>query len=161
VRRREFSACVSSGARRSALLLWQRGVSMPFAAHQPVRPSKRWPSSILPDLARPSWFSAHAPHQIVRRHWSVDVLPQLGIAARRFDIVYVDASHRAADVYADGALAWPMVEREGIVIFDDYEFDEIEDESEQPKLGIDAFLKAVEGQYRLIHKAYQVVIAKL
>ena len=50
---------------------------------------------------------------------------------------------------------------EGIVIFDDYEFDEIEDESERPKLGIDAFLKAVEGQYRLMHKAYQVVIAKL
>ena len=84
-----------------------------------------------------------------------------GIEARRFDIVYVDASHRAADVYADGALAWPMVEREGIVIFDDYEFDEIEDESERPKLGIDAFLEAVEGQYRLMHKAYQVVIAKL
>ena len=51
--------------------------------------------------------------------------------------------------------------REGIVIFDDYEFDEIEDESERPKLGIDAFLEAVEGQYRLMHKAYQVVIAKL
>ena len=92
---------------------------------------------------------------------SADVLPRLGIEARRFDIVYVDASHRAADVYADGALAWPVVEREGIVIFDDYEFDEIEDESERPKLGIDAFLEAVEGQYRLMHKAYQVVIAKL
>jgi hypothetical protein len=68
--------------------------------------------------------------------------------------------HPAANVYADGALAWPMVARAGIVIFDDYEFDEIEDESERPKLGIDAFLKTVEGQYRLMHKAYQVVIAK-
>jgi predicted O-methyltransferase YrrM len=92
---------------------------------------------------------------------SADVLPQLGVASRRFDIVYVDGSHRAADVYGDGALAWPMVAREGIVIFDDYEFDEIKEESERPKLGIDAFLKACEGQYLLVHKAYQVVIVKL
>ncbi len=92
---------------------------------------------------------------------SAEVLPQLGIAARRFDIVYVDGSHRAADVYSDGVLAWPMVARDGIVIFDDYEFDEIKDESERPKPGIDAFLAAFEGQYRLIHRAYQVAIAKL
>jgi predicted O-methyltransferase YrrM len=92
---------------------------------------------------------------------SAEVLPQLGIAARRFDVVYVDGSHRAADVYSDGVLAWPMVARNGIVIFDDYEFDEIEDESERPKPGIDAFLAAFEGQYRLIHRAYQVAITKL
>jgi predicted O-methyltransferase YrrM len=92
---------------------------------------------------------------------SAEVLPQLGIAARRFDVVYVDGSHRAADVYSDGALTWPMVARNGIVIFDDYEFDEIKDESERPKPGIDAFLAAFEGQYRLIHRAYQVAIAKL
>jgi hypothetical protein len=47
---------------------------------------------------------------------SAEVLPQLGIAACRFDLVYVDGSHRAADVYSDGALAWPMVARNGIVI---------------------------------------------
>jgi predicted O-methyltransferase YrrM len=89
------------------------------------------------------------------------VLPQLGIQSRRFDIVYVDGSHLAADVYSDGVLSWPMVERGGIMIFDDYEFDEIKEESERPKLGIDAFLTAFEGKYRVVHKGYQVVIAKL
>jgi hypothetical protein len=92
---------------------------------------------------------------------SAAVLPQLGIAARRFGIVYVDGSHRAVDVYSDGALAWPMVVRDGILIFDDYEFDEVADDSERPKLGIDAFLAAFEGQYRMLHRAYQVIIAKL
>ena len=77
------------------------------------------------------------------------VLPQLGIASRRFDIVYVDGSHRAADVYSDAALTWPLVAAGGIVIFDDYEFDQMEEEAERPKLGIDAFLAAFEGQYRL------------
>jgi predicted O-methyltransferase YrrM len=92
---------------------------------------------------------------------SAEVLPQLGIAARRFELVYVDGSHRAADVYADGVLAWPMLARDGILIFDDYEFDEVADDSERPKLGIDAFLAAFAGQYRVLHKSYQVIIAKL
>ncbi len=92
---------------------------------------------------------------------SSEVLPRLGIAARRFDIVYVDGSHRAADVYSDGALVWPMVAQGGVVIFDDYEFEETADDSERPKIGIDAFLATVAGQYRLLHKAYQVAIVKL
>ena len=68
-------------------------------------------------------------------------------------MVYVDGSHRAADVYSDGVLAWPLMARSGIVIFDDYELDEIKAESERPKPGIDAFLAAFEGQYRLVHRA--------
>jgi len=54
-----------------------------------------------------------------------------------------------------------MVVANGVVIFDDYEFDQMEEETERPKLGIDAFLKAIDGQYRLIHKDYQVVIEKI
>lgn len=89
------------------------------------------------------------------------ILPQLAIASRRFDIAYIDGSHRAADVFSDAALTWPMVAKDGIVIFDDYEFDQMEGELERPKLGIDAFLAAIPGQYRLIHKNYQVALAKL
>jgi predicted O-methyltransferase YrrM len=96
-----------------------------------------------------------------RKGPSSDVLPQLGIESRRFDIAYIDGSHRAADVYSDAVLAWPMVAANGVVIFDDYEFDQMEEEIERPKLGIDAFLKAIGGQYRLIHKDYQVVIEKI
>jgi hypothetical protein len=91
---------------------------------------------------------------------SADVLPRLGIASRRFELVYVDGSHQAADVYSDAVLAWPLVVRNGIVIFDDYQFDEGIHDSERPKLGIDAFLAACAGQYRLLHKDYQVVILK-
>ena len=68
------------------------------------------------------------------------MLPQLAIDYDQFDIVYVDGSHRAADVYSDAALSWPMVAKDGIVIFDDYEFDQMEGELERPKLGVDVFL---------------------
>jgi predicted O-methyltransferase YrrM len=95
-----------------------------------------------------------------RKGSSTDVLPQLGIASRRFEVAYIDGSHLAKDVFSDAALTWPLMALTGILIFDDYEFDLNKTELERPKLGIDAFLTAIEGQYRLIHKDYQVVIAK-
>jgi predicted O-methyltransferase YrrM len=92
---------------------------------------------------------------------STVVLPALGISGRRFDLAYVDGSHMAADVYSDAVLTWPMMESGGIVIFDDYEWELMGNEHQRPRLGIDAFLAAVRGQYCELHRAYQLVIAKL
>jgi predicted O-methyltransferase YrrM len=87
-------------------------------------------------------------------------LGELGIAGRRFDIVYVDGSHRATDVYVDGSLAWPMVVPGGLLLFDDYGWNIMPDEHARPKLGIDAFLAACAGQYHEILRGYQIIIAK-
>jgi predicted O-methyltransferase YrrM len=92
---------------------------------------------------------------------SCAVLPELALAGRRFDIAYIDGSHYARDVFSDAALTWPIMARDGLVIFDDYEWELMDDECERPKLGVDAFLAAFEGQYRLVHRAYQLVVAKL
>ncbi len=89
------------------------------------------------------------------------LLPQLGLKGRRFDIAYVDGSHYAADVYSDAVLIWSLMARGGIVIFDDYAWDLMNDDSERPKSGIDAFMDAIAGQYRVIHNDYQLVIAKV
>jgi predicted O-methyltransferase YrrM len=72
----------------------------------------------------------------------------LGIAQRRYDLVYVDGSHHSADVYTDATLAWPLLNDEGILIFDDYEWTLMPEENSRPKLGIDAFLSAHVGQSR-------------
>ncbi len=91
---------------------------------------------------------------------SARVLPQLAIEGNRFDIVYIDGSHFAADVYADAALAWPMVVPGGIVIFDDYDWELMQSERERPKLGIDAFLAGISGQYQPLHRAYQLIVSR-
>ena len=91
---------------------------------------------------------------------SARALPELGIAGRRFEIAYIDGSHRAADVYGDGALTWPLIARGGIMIFDDYQWEMMPTPLDNPKPGIDAFLKAVKGQYRVVHRAYQIAVAK-
>jgi hypothetical protein len=87
-------------------------------------------------------------------------LPQLGIAGRRFDIAYIDGSHLAADVYSDATLMWPMMLPGGIVIFDDYEWEDNIGTLSHPKVGIDCFLDAFSGQYRIVHKSYQIMIEK-
>jgi len=93
---------------------------------------------------------------------SKTVLPELGVAGRRFDFAYIDGSHRAADVYADAALTWPLMEsRDGVVLFDDYLWDGMDEEHELPKPGIDAFLATISGHYREVYRGYQLAIAKL
>jgi len=88
-------------------------------------------------------------------------LPQLGIAGRRFDVAYIDGSHLAVDVYSDAVLVWPMIVSSGIVIFDDYEWEDNFGTARHPKLGIDRFLEAFAGQYRVIHRAYQIMVEKI
>lgn len=91
---------------------------------------------------------------------SADALAQLGVKKRRFQIAYIDGGHRAAEVYTDGVMTWPLMESGGTVIFDDYQWREMPDRLDNPGPGIDAFLKAIEGQHRVAHKKYQVAIVK-
>lgn len=93
--------------------------------------------------------------------FSTEILPELGVAGRRFDLAYIDGSHMAADVYRDGVLTWTMIEPGGIVIFDDYGWELMDEEHERPKLGVDAFLKTVEGRYRELHRGYQLIIQRV
>ena len=87
-------------------------------------------------------------------------LTQLAAAGQRFDLVYVDGSHHSSDVYADAAMSWPLVRRGGGMIFDDYEWNVMPDPIRRPKLGIDAFLRAFEGEYRELHRGYQIIVER-
>ena len=77
-----------------------------------------------------------------------------------FDVAYIDGGHRASEVYSDGILTWPLMARGGLVIFDDYQWDEMPGKMNNPGPGVDAFLKAIEGQYRLVLDSYQIGIVK-
>ena len=91
---------------------------------------------------------------------SADALAQLGLGRRRFDLAYIDGSHLAIDVYSDAALTWPLMARGGLVIFDDYLWKEMPEPLDNPKPGIDAFLKTIDGQYRVALDDYQIGIVK-
>jgi predicted O-methyltransferase YrrM len=92
---------------------------------------------------------------------STTALAELGLDGRRFDIAYVDGSHRAVDVYSDGILTWPLIVHGGLLIFDDYQWEYMPETLSNPKQGIDSFLRAFEGDYRIVHHAYQIAVEKI
>jgi predicted O-methyltransferase YrrM len=95
-----------------------------------------------------------------RKEDSLVALGRLGIEGRRFDLIYIDGSHLAIDVYRDGMLAWPLVAQGGIVIFDDYQRQQGPD-VDWPRIGIDAFLGTIAQDHELLFRGHQIVIRKL
>jgi glycosyltransferase involved in cell wall biosynthesis/predicted O-methyltransferase YrrM len=77
-----------------------------------------------------------------------------------YNLVYIDGSHVASDVLEDTVLVWQLVKVGGFIIFDDYLFGFPENPAWNTKNGVDAFMKVFNEKFRLIHKAYQIIIEK-
>lgn len=74
------------------------------------------------------------------------------------DLIYIDASHRAADVLSDAVLADKILKPEGVLIFDDYIWGD--GSIGTPKPAIDAFMLCYGDKYDVLHKGYQVILKK-
>ena len=88
-------------------------------------------------------------------------LEELKAQGRRFDLAYIDGSHRRDDVMTDSQAVWQLLNVGGIVIWDDYKWGPGLPPEERPQPAIDAFLQAHEGSYRLLARGYQVMIERL
>lgn len=77
-----------------------------------------------------------------------------------FDFIYVDGSHEAKDVLEDAVLAFPLLKKGGIMIFDDYTWGEGMKFHDIPRTGIDAFLLVYGNKLDVLEKNSQVVIRK-
>lgn len=97
----------------------------------------------------------------VIRKTSYEGLADLIKNKAKFDFIYVDGSHTAYDTMTDACMAWPMLQRGGIMLFDDYKWDAVPGEVNQPKLGIDGFLKAFNGQFEMFISNYQLGVRKI
>ena len=95
----------------------------------------------------------------IMRGRSQDIL--LKLEPDTYDMVYIDGSHTAPSVLSDSVMAWRLVKKGGIMIWDDYLWELFDDPLRQPKLAIDAFLACYLGQYELIAKEWQVAIKRL
>jgi predicted O-methyltransferase YrrM len=77
-----------------------------------------------------------------------------------FDFIYIDASHTAPDVLTDACLAWPLLKKEGILVFDDYLWGEPRDILHRPKAAIDAFSNIFAEKLAPLHVGYQYIVQK-
>ena len=77
------------------------------------------------------------------------------------DIIYIDASHSAADVLSDATLSWKLLKEGGLLIFDDYLWSPQYPSELTPKIAIDAFLAAFRNEIKILRQDYQVVVQKV
>jgi predicted O-methyltransferase YrrM len=82
-------------------------------------------------------------------------------AVETYDFIYVDGSHAAPDVLTDAVLAWPLLKKRGVMVFDDYLWVLRGSEHERPGIGIDAFRNAFGAQMALIYQEFQLAVVKL
>lgn len=91
---------------------------------------------------------------------AIDHLPTLIDAGEKFDLIYIDGSHRTLDVMLDAVLSWQMLVPGGMMIFDDYWYDVFETERYRPKSAIDAFIGMMGPEVKVIDIAGQAFIEK-
>jgi SAM-dependent methyltransferase len=77
-----------------------------------------------------------------------------------FDFVYIDGSHIGLHVLEDAVLSWGLLKNGGIMIFDDYLWEDHPDPVMRPKIAIDSFLSIYGACTKVIRKDRQVTIEK-
>ena len=79
----------------------------------------------------------------------------------QFDFIYIDGSHTAPDVMTDACMAWGLLKKGGIMLFDDYLWQDVPGLLHRPKLGVDFFTTLFSEQNELCLLGYQYALRKL
>jgi len=81
---------------------------------------------------------------------------------KTYDIIYVDGSHKCLDCYTDCLLSWQILNKNGLMIIDDYLYKHIttDDILDKPFHGINHFLEKMEGTYTILEKGYRLFVLK-
>lgn len=77
-----------------------------------------------------------------------------------YNFIYIDGDHTALQTALDGLNAFRLLQKGGVMAFDDYGWHYNGDPFLEPQKGVDAFLEVCAGRYSLIERGYQVWIQK-
>lgn len=79
----------------------------------------------------------------------------------KFDIIYLDGSHKAKAALADLVLSWDLLKTDGIMVIDDYLWENGKLPIDQcPKAAVDSFLTFYGEEIEVIYSDYQLIIRK-
>lgn len=79
----------------------------------------------------------------------------------RYDLIYIDGGHEGRAALADSLLACRTLKPAGLLLWDDYGWDEFQGTQRPPRPAIDAFLDLHGDQLELIHKDWQALVRKM
>ena len=127
--------------------------------------SKPWASEIAAaqGLFRANTDEFKKPGQAVelRTERSFKALAQDIVDQKQYDFIYVDGNHVADIVLADACMAFPLLKKGGIMLFDDYLWDHVDDHLDRCKMTIDAFVNMYVKSTKILFVNYQLAILKL
>jgi predicted O-methyltransferase YrrM len=78
----------------------------------------------------------------------------------KIDFIYIDGDHRHEAVYKDAILSFPLLKKNGIIIFDDYLWGKNLSEEFHTYKGIDKFIDEYKDKVSIIDKNSRVIIRK-
>lgn len=118
------------------------------------------------DINETEWLKNNlAPYKNVKLHLGLsgNVLVDLWYENKKpiADLVYVDGSHIAKHVLEDAVLSWKLLKVGGVLVFDDYGWGPSGTPDDQPKTGVDAFLKGYQKHYFMMGMGWQVYLQKI
>ena len=67
-----------------------------------------------------------------------------------FDVIYIDGSHNYPDVFLDANNSWKILNKNGILIFDDYFFHYPENPKGYVGFAVNNFLKTIKKEYKIV-----------
>jgi len=92
---------------------------------------------------------------------SVEALGASIAHKKQFDFIYIDGSHLAKDVLTDACMSWPMLKKNGFMVFDDYMWKPPGlSINQRPKSAVDAFINMFEDDLGIVHSGYQLIVRK-
>ena len=93
---------------------------------------------------------------------SVEALGAAIAHKKQFDFIYIDGSHLAKDVLTDACMAWPLLKKNGFMVFDDYMWKPPGFKLlDRPKLAVDSFVNMFEDDLAIAHSGYQLIVRKV
>jgi predicted O-methyltransferase YrrM len=90
---------------------------------------------------------------------ATEVAKQIADGAQ-FDFIYVDGGHTALDCITDAVMCWEVLKPGGVMILDDYGWQDRPVGPLHPKPGIDAFLNFFYADLTVLFMNYQVAVQK-
>jgi predicted O-methyltransferase YrrM len=97
----------------------------------------------------------------VHKGRSSDVLPILIQEKKKFNLIYIDGSHKCLDTFLDCVLSWKLLNKDGILVVDDYTWELNYPILERPYEGVNHFLNLYKNEYKLLSNNYRVFLLKI
>ena len=81
--------------------------------------------------------------------------------SEKYDLIYIDGSHYVDDVLIDAISAFECLKEGGILIFDDYLWDQYCDVKENPALAVNTFLRIKKSHLKILAAYSQLIVQKI